>query len=47
MIYDFFLGLVNLLDGVTNTGVVELGDVQLAVYLAEKKSSAQPFFRNG
>ncbi|CAA2963239.1 dnaJ homolog subfamily C member 16 [Olea europaea subsp. europaea] len=39
--------IVNLLDGVTNTGVVELGDVQLAVYLAEKKSSAQPFFRNG
>lgn len=42
-----FLYLVNLLDGVANTGTVELGDVQLAVYLAEKKSNGQPFFRNG
>ncbi|KAL8465126.1 hypothetical protein ACS0TY_034575 [Phlomoides rotata] len=39
--------IVNLLDGVANTGMVELGDAQLAVYLAEKKSSGQPFFRNG
>ncbi|KZV56529.1 hypothetical protein F511_16128 [Dorcoceras hygrometricum] len=39
--------IVSLLDGVANTGVVELGDVQLAVYLAEKKSSGQPFFRRG
>ncbi|KAI3454694.1 hypothetical protein Pfo_011357 [Paulownia fortunei] len=38
--------IVNLLNGVANTGVVELGDVQLAVYLAEKKSSGQPFFRS-
>lgn len=42
-----FPNLVNLLDGVANTGTVELGDVQLAVFLAEKKSSGQPFFRNG
>ncbi|KAL6559514.1 hypothetical protein OROGR_004631 [Orobanche gracilis] len=39
--------IVNLLNGVANTGVVELGDVQLAVHLAEKKSSGQPFFRSG
>ncbi|XP_057805141.1 uncharacterized protein LOC131020390 [Salvia miltiorrhiza] len=39
--------IVNLLDGVANTGVVELGDVKLAAYLADKKSSGQPFFRNG
>lgn len=38
---------VALLDGVANTGVVELGDVQLAAYLAEKKPMGQPFFRNG
>ncbi|PIN15475.1 Protein-disulfide reductase [Handroanthus impetiginosus] len=38
---------VNLLNGVANTGVVEVGDVQLAIYLAEKKSSGRPFFRNG
>lgn len=36
-----------LLDGVANTGVVELGDLQLAAYLAEKKPTGQPFFRNG
>ncbi|KAG8379208.1 hypothetical protein BUALT_Bualt07G0064700 [Buddleja alternifolia] len=36
-----------MLNGVANTGVVEVGDVQLAVYLAEKKSSGQPFFRSG
>ncbi|XP_040988911.1 uncharacterized protein LOC121236527 isoform X1 [Juglans microcarpa x Juglans regia] len=39
--------IVALLDGVANTGVVELGDVQLAAYLAEKKPTGQPFFRNG
>ncbi|GFP87467.1 Dnaj homolog subfamily c member 10 [Phtheirospermum japonicum] len=39
--------VVNLLNGVANTGVVELGDVQLSVYLAEKKPSGQPFFRIG
>lgn len=42
-----FLYIVSLLDGVANTGVVELGDVQLAVYLAEKKSNGQPFFHRG
>ncbi|KAK4437043.1 hypothetical protein Salat_0038200 [Sesamum alatum] len=39
--------IVNLLNGVTNTGVVEVGDVHLAVYLAEKKPSGKPFFRRG
>ncbi|XP_073138309.1 uncharacterized protein [Henckelia pumila] len=39
--------IVSLLDGVANTGVVELGDVKLAVHLAEKKSNGQPFFRRG
>ncbi|CAA0826851.1 DNAJ heat shock N-terminal domain-containing protein [Striga hermonthica] len=39
--------IVNLLNGVANTGIVELGDVQLAVHLAEKKPSGQPFFRSG
>lgn len=37
----------NLLDGVANTGMVELGDIKLATYLAEKKYTGQPFFRNG
>ncbi|KAJ6835438.1 uncharacterized protein M6B38_331755 [Iris pallida] len=36
-----------LLDGVADTGMVELGDVQLTSYLAEKKPTKQPFFRNG
>ncbi|CAH9092656.1 unnamed protein product [Cuscuta europaea] len=39
--------IVELLDGVANTGMVELGDAQLATYLAEKRSSGQPFFRYG
>lgn len=38
---------VTLLDGVANTAVVELGEAQLAAYLAEKKPTGQPFFRNG
>lgn len=50
-LYDYFVSMplfsVALLDGVANTGVVELGDVQLAAYLAEKKPTGQPFFRNG
>ncbi|XP_057952324.1 uncharacterized protein LOC131146631 [Malania oleifera] len=36
-----------LLDGVANTGTVEIGEVQLATYLAEKRPTGQPFFRNG
>ncbi|KAK6117916.1 hypothetical protein DH2020_048321 [Rehmannia glutinosa] len=39
--------IVTLLNGVANTGVVELGDVQLAVHLAEKNPVDKPFFRNG
>lgn len=37
----------NLLDDVVDTSMVELGDVQLASYLAERKSTQQPYFRNG
>ncbi|KAJ7956418.1 putative DNAJ heat shock N-terminal domain-containing protein [Quillaja saponaria] len=36
-----------LLDGVAHTGMLELGEVQLAAYLAEKTSTGKPFFRNG
>ncbi|KAG1334440.1 DnaJ subfamily C member 10 [Cocos nucifera] len=39
--------ITNLLEGVAETGMVELGDVQVAAYLAEKKYTRQPFFRNG
>lgn len=46
-LFNFPFYVVSLLKGVANTGVVELGEVQLAVYLAEKKSSGQPFFRSG
>lgn len=49
--YNLFFLLLNsaveLLDGIANTGMVELGDAQLATYLAEKKPSGQPFFRYG
>ncbi|XP_028110027.1 uncharacterized protein LOC114308612 [Camellia sinensis] len=30
-----------------NTGMVELGEVQLATYLAEKTFTGQPSFQNG
>ncbi|KAF8399510.1 hypothetical protein HHK36_015377 [Tetracentron sinense] len=39
--------IASLLDGVASTGMVEVGEVQLTTYLAEKKSTGQPFFRNG
>ena len=47
ILFPFSLCSVFLLDGVANTGSVELGDLQLAVYFAEKKPTGQPFFRNG
>lgn len=36
-----------LLDGLANSGAVEVGDAQLALFLAEKKPTGKPFFRNG
>lgn len=39
--------IATLLDGVANTGMVELGEVELVTYLTEKKPTGQPFFRNG
>ncbi|KAI8543321.1 hypothetical protein RHMOL_Rhmol08G0207600 [Rhododendron molle] len=36
-----------LLDGVANTGLVELGEVRLTKYLAEKTITGQPSFPNG
>ncbi|XAR50029.1 Protein-disulfide reductase [Bertholletia excelsa] len=36
-----------LLGGVANTGMVELGDVPLATYLAQKSFTGQPFFQSG
>ncbi|GLU12402.1 hypothetical protein SLE2022_290870 [Rubroshorea leprosula] len=36
-----------LLNGLANNGMVELGEVQLAAYLAEKKPTGRLFFRNG
>ncbi|XP_054807258.1 uncharacterized protein LOC129309633 isoform X2 [Prosopis cineraria] len=35
------------LDMVANIGLVEVGEIQLAVYLADKRSTGKPFFRNG
>ncbi|KAF3492503.1 hypothetical protein DY000_02057432, partial [Brassica cretica] len=37
----------DLLDGVANHAMVELGDVRLVTYLAEKKTTGQVLFRNG
>ncbi|XP_043725333.1 dnaJ homolog subfamily C member 16 isoform X3 [Telopea speciosissima] len=39
--------IAGLLDGVAGTGIVELGEVELASYLAETRTTGQPFFRNG
>ncbi|KAJ4974179.1 hypothetical protein NE237_007353 [Protea cynaroides] len=39
--------IAGLLDGVAGSGMVELGEDQLAAYLAERRSTGQPFFRNG
>ncbi|MBA0552340.1 hypothetical protein Golob_023161 [Gossypium lobatum] len=36
-----------LLNGVANIGMVELGEVQVAAYLSEKKPMGRFFFRNG
>ncbi|KAK1373362.1 J domain-containing protein [Heracleum sosnowskyi] len=44
---DTWKRIVNLLEGIAKTGVVELGDVKLAAYLSEKRSTGRPFFRNG
>lgn len=44
---DVWKQIVASLDGVAYTAVVELGEAQLAAYLAEKKPTGQPFFRNG
>ncbi|XVE56902.1 hypothetical protein DITRI_Ditri04bG0047800 [Diplodiscus trichospermus] len=36
-----------LLNGIANIGMVELGETQIAAYLAERKPTGQFFFRNG
>lgn len=47
MAFGFFRCSAALLDGVANTGLVELGEVRLAKYLAEKTFTGQPSFPNG
>ncbi|KAK1267539.1 hypothetical protein QJS04_geneDACA000558 [Acorus gramineus] len=39
--------IASVLDGVANTAALELGDYQLAAHFAERKSSGQPYFKNG
>ncbi|XP_061338840.1 uncharacterized protein LOC133285601 isoform X2 [Gastrolobium bilobum] len=39
--------IASLLDSVANIGMVELGEMELAIYLADKRSTGKPFFRNG
>ncbi|GAA0145525.1 chaperone [Lithospermum erythrorhizon] len=39
--------IVKLLEGVANAGMVELENVQLVTYLAERRSNGQPLLRNG
>jgi hypothetical protein len=35
------------LDGVAGVGILELGELQLAISLAERKPTGKFFFRNG
>ncbi|XP_034216105.1 uncharacterized protein LOC117627906 isoform X2 [Prunus dulcis] len=44
---DAWKKIAALLGGVANTGLLELGELQLATHLAERKPTGQPFFRNG
>lgn len=50
-ITHYLLGLfvytVNFLDGIVDTAVVELGELGIASFLAERRYTGQPFFRNG
>ncbi|CAN6578136.1 unnamed protein product [Malus baccata var. baccata] len=44
---DVWKKIAVFLDGVANTGMLELGELQLATHFAERKPTGQPFFRNG
>ncbi|PKI33756.1 dnaJ homolog subfamily C member 16 isoform X1 [Punica granatum] len=39
--------IVSLLDGIANAAAIELREVQLAAYLADKRPTGRSFFRNG
>ncbi|KAL6183072.1 hypothetical protein ACLB2K_044483 [Fragaria x ananassa] len=39
--------IAGFLDGVANAAQIDLEEIQLATYLAERKPTRQPFFRNG
>nr|XP_043607357.1 uncharacterized protein LOC122579285 isoform X2 [Erigeron canadensis] len=39
--------IASLLDGIADTGVIDISDLKLATYLSEKKYTGAPFFRNG
>ena len=47
MNYVFSSYSAALLNGVANIGMVELGEIQIAAQLAERKPTGQFFFRNG
>ncbi|KAL2340747.1 hypothetical protein Fmac_008687 [Flemingia macrophylla] len=39
--------IASLLDAIANIGMVELGEKELAIFLADRRSTGKPFFRNG
>ncbi|KAL7598254.1 hypothetical protein Lser_V15G21596 [Lactuca serriola] len=39
--------IASLLDGIANTGMIDISDLKLATYLSEKKYTGAPFYRNG
>ncbi|KAF3322936.1 hypothetical protein FCM35_KLT12925 [Carex littledalei] len=44
---DSWKRIASLLDGLADTGMVEISDVELAAHHADNKFAKQPFFRNG
>ncbi|KAI9174662.1 hypothetical protein LWI28_020900 [Acer negundo] len=44
---NFWRRIVALLEGIANSGAVELSEIHLATYFADRKPTGQYFFRNG
>eukprot|EP00258_Populus_trichocarpa_P015941 XP_006373458.1 dnaJ homolog subfamily C member 16 [Populus trichocarpa] len=45
--FSSWIDITGLLDGVAGVGILELGELQLAISLAERKPTGKFFFRNG
>uniref|UniRef100_A0A7N0TP93 J domain-containing protein n=1 Tax=Kalanchoe fedtschenkoi TaxID=63787 RepID=A0A7N0TP93_KALFE len=45
--FDDWKAITSFLDGIASNGMIELEELELVTYLAEKKFTGQPFFRKG